>query len=144
METGRLSALGPTARIGVVAVIGLAASGCGAREFLDSGRHNGELFLGTFMALAIVAFLIAFVRRRRQLERWDLRVEPTAPLALAAVHPLFWIGGAAFLLFLVVDLTLVQHGGQRALNLLLFTAAAVIGGFLGGFLGVRLAERRWR
>lgn len=144
MNAGRVSTLGAGVRVGVLSAGLLMTYGCGGRELLGSGRYNGEVFLGTVAAFLIAAFLITFVRRRRQLGQWDLEVEPTAPLALAAVHPIFWVAGGVFLLFGVADLTLVEHGGQKALNLLLFTVGAVIGGFLGGFAGVRLAERRWR
>lgn len=130
--------------MGVVVVTTLTLSNCGTREFLESGRHNGTLFLGTFACFAIMGFLIAFYRRRSQLGGWDLGVAPAAPQALDALPLLYWIAGIVFVLFLVADLTLVEHAWQSLLNLLLWLGGTLIGAFFGAFLGLRLAERRWR
>lgn len=130
--------------IGAVAACGLTLSGCDAREFLESGRHDGTLFLGTFASFAIVGFLIAFFWRRSQLVEWDLSVAAAAPPALDSLHWLYWSAGIGLVLFAVADLTLVEHRSQAWLNLLLWAGGTVIGGFLGGFFGLRLAERRWR
>ncbi len=127
-------------KIAVLLMLVLVLTGC-AREIGDD-RLTPLWAIGPFLLFTIGGGSWVAWHRRRELERWDLRVSPLPPGGGSALMILGSLAAAAAIVFVLM--VLIAEGvasTQRWLNLVLWCSFSAIAVGLAAFLGRFWAER---
>lgn len=130
------------ARLLLTALAALSLSACDAEALLGSAEQMWLWLAVPLLGFLLVGMILVYVRRRSQLEVWDLRDNPTEPAVKGILLTTIIVGLVLAVAFAVYNFRLDIDPRQKLWNIGLWFLGTTLGTSVALLLGLNRAERR--
>lgn len=128
-------------RLLLTTMVALAATGCDAEALLGSADQMWLWLLVPLLGFVLVGAIVVYVRRRSQLEAWDLRTSPTEPTVKGILLTTIVVGLILAVAFAIYNFRLEIDPRQKLWNIGLWFLGTILGTSLALIFGLTQAER---
>lgn len=128
-------------RLLFAAMAALSLTACDSEAILGSAEQMWLWLVVPLLGFLLVGAVLIYVRRRAQLEGWDLRRDPTEPTVKGILLATIVIGLVLALAFAIYNFRLEIDPRQKIWNIGLWFLGTTLGTSVALLLGLTRAER---
>lgn len=119
----------------------LFVTGCDSEALLGSAEQMWLWLVVPLLGFVLAGGVFVYVRRRGQLEAWDLRKDPTEPTVKGILMTTIVIGLLLAIVFAIYNVRLEIDPRQKLWNIGLWFLGTLLGTSVALLLGLNRAER---
>jgi len=130
-----------TTRLLFLAMAALSLTACDTQALLGSAEQMWLWLVVPLFGFVLVGAVLIYVRRRAQLEAWDLRTNPTEPTVKGILLTTIVIGLLLAVAFAIYNFRLEIDPRQKLWNIGLWFLGTSLGTSVALLVGLTQAER---
>lgn len=122
--------------------VALVSTGCRGEEILGQSEFTLLWLIASFLAFALIGGVLTHLRRKTQIDNWDLRTSPDEPETRNILRSTVAAWIILGIVFAVVNLKLDIDPSQALKNIGFWIVGSLLGSLVSLVVGLNTAEPR--